>query len=528
MRHRNRLMDSLAGFAAAAVALGVTELLAALAGTPSIVVSVGNVIVDRTPGPVVKWAIGLLGTNDKPFLLTTVTIASLALGFALGPFAGRRPVVGQVAFAVFGFIGVLAGATDPLTGYGASFWIAVPAALLGWVVLRYLLQLATPEAAPSASMPGSTPASMPGRGVADRRKFLAFAGAATGGAAVAAFSGQFLTTRVDVEEQRAAVELPTIEGSPPPQNIGLNVDGLSPYITPNDDFYRIDTALVVPRVDASTWRLRITGLVDEPYELTFADLADMATIEESVTISCVSNEVGGRLVGNAIWLGVPLAKVLERAGVQEGATQIVGRSVDGFTVGFPTEVALDGRSSMIAIGMNGEPLPAEHGFPARLIVPGLYGYVSATKWLQEIELTRLEDFDAYWIPRGWAKEAPIKTQSRIDVPRGSNVTAGMNPIAGIAWAGIRSVDKVEVRITPVDQDRDANQEWITARLSEELTQSSWRQWLVEWDARPGEYYLEVRATDGDGVTQTEQQSEPAPDGATGWHMRRVRVREAGA
>ncbi|MCA9848712.1 MAG: molybdopterin-dependent oxidoreductase, partial [Dehalococcoidia bacterium] len=195
---------------------------------------------------------------------------------------------------------------------------------------------------------------------------------------------------------------------------------------------------------------------------------------------------------------------------------------------FPTEVALDGRSSMIAIGMNGEPLPAEHGFPARLIVPGLYGYVSATKWLQEIELTRLEDFDAYWIPRGWAKEAPIKTQSRIDVPRGSNVTAGMNPIAGIAWAGIRSVDKVEVRITPVDQDRDANQEWITARLSEELTQSSWRQWLVEWDARPGEYYLEVRATDGDGVTQTEQQSEPAPDGATGWHMRRVRVREAGA
>ncbi|MCA9850987.1 MAG: hypothetical protein KC461_10160, partial [Dehalococcoidia bacterium] len=242
MRHRNRLMDSLAGFAAAAVALGVTELLAALAGTPSIVVSVGNVIVDRTPGPVVKWAIGLLGTNDKPFLLTTVTIASLALGFALGPFAGRRPVVGQVAFAVFGFIGVLAGATDPLTGYGASFWIAVPAALLGWVVLRYLLQLATPEAAPSASMPGSTPASMPGRGVADRRKFLAFAGAATGGAAVAAFSGQFLTTRVDVEEQRAAVELPTIEGSPPPQNIGLNVDGLSPYITPNDDFYRIDTA----------------------------------------------------------------------------------------------------------------------------------------------------------------------------------------------------------------------------------------------------------------------------------------------
>ncbi|MGE3960771.1 MAG: molybdopterin-dependent oxidoreductase [Dehalococcoidia bacterium] len=520
MARRSRPMDALAGFTAAAVALGVTELLAALAGTPSIVVAVGNVIVDRTPGPVVKWAIDLLGTNDKPFLLATVTTISLALGILLGPVAGRRPVVGKAAFAFFGLVGVLAGASDPLTGYGAAFWIAVPAALLGWLTLRLLLELATPEALPSPVTPG--------RGVADRRKFLAFAGAATGGAAAAAFSGQLFSTRVDVEEQRAAVELPTIQGAPPPQDVGLPVEGISPYVTPNGDFYRIDTALVVPRVDASTWRLRITGMVDEPYTLTFADLADLATIEESVTIACVSNEVGGSLVGNAIWLGVPLAAILDRARVQAGATQIVGRSVDGFTVGFPTEVALDGRSAMVAIGMNGEPLPAEHGFPARLIVPGLYGYVSATKWLEEIELTRLEDFDAYWIPRGWAKEAPIKTQSRIDVPRGTNVTAGLTPIAGVAWAGIRSVDRVEVRITPVDADRDANDQWIEARLSEELTQSSWRQWLVEWDARPGEYDIEVRATDGAGDTQTAARAEPAPDGATGWHLRRVRVREAGA
>jgi len=520
MPQRNRLMDSLAGLAAAALALGVAELIAALAGTSSLIVAVGDQVVDRTPGPVVKWAIDLLGTNDKPVLLATVTGISLALGFVLGPFAGQRRVVGKVAFAFFGLLGVLAGSADPFTGYGAAFWVAVPAAFAGWLMLKYLLALATPEEPATVSMPGP--------GVANRRKFLAFAGAATGGAALAAVAGRSLSNRVDVEEQRASVALPTIEGSAPPQNIGLSVEGVSPYITPNSDFYRIDTALVVPRVDASTWRLRIHGMVDEPYELTFADLAEMASIEESVTLACVSNEVGGRLVGNAIWLGVPLAEILERAGVQEGATQIVGRSVDGFTVGFPTEVALDGRSSMVAIGMNGEPLPAQHGFPARLVIPGLYGYVSATKWLSDIELTRLEDFDGYWIPRGWAKDAPIKTQSRIDVPRGTTIDPGPNPIAGIAWAGVRSVDRVEVRVTPVDQDRDANQEWMEARLSEELTESSWRQWLVEWDAQPGDYFVEVRATDGEGDTQTSETAPPAPDGATGWHMKRISVREAGA
>ncbi|MCK9495501.1 MAG: molybdopterin-dependent oxidoreductase [Dehalococcoidia bacterium] len=518
---RNRLMDALAGLAAAAVALGVAELLAALAGAASLVVSVSNVVVDRTPGPVVKWGIDLLGTNDKPFLLTTVTAVSLLLGFVLGPAAGRRPVVGQVAFAVFGLAGVLAGASDPLTGYGAAFWIAVPAALVGWLTLRALLDLATPEASASSAV-------MPGRGVAGRRKFLALAGTATGGAVVAAVGGQMFGSRVDVEAERASVALPEIGGSAPPQNVGLMVEGLPPYITPNEDFYRIDTAFVVPRVDASGWRLKVHGMVDTPYTLTFADLAEMATLEECVTLSCVSNEVGGDLVGTAIWIGVPLATILDRAGVQPGATQIVGRSVDGFTVGFPTAVAVDGRASMVAIGMNGTPLPAEHGFPARLVIPGLYGYVSATKWLSEIELTRLEDFDAYWIPRGWSKEAPIKTQSRIDVPRGNNVNAGRIPIAGVAWGGIRDISKVEVRVTPIEDDREANPEWLPARLSDALSDSSWRQWVVEWDARPGTYNVEVRATDGEGVTQTSEEARPDPDGATGWHMRRVTVREAGA
>ena len=243
-----------------------------------------------------------------------------------------------------------------------------------------------------------------------------------------------------------------------------------------------------------------------------------------MTLSCVSNEVGGDLVGNAIWLGVPLLEILERAGVQEGATQIVGRSVDGFTAGFPTEVALDGRPAIVAIGMNGEPLPAVHGFPARLVVPGLYGYVSATKWLGEIELTTLEAFDAYWIPRGWAKEAPVKTQSRIDVPRGGRtIAAGQVAIAGVAWAGIRSVGRVEVRMRASGAEPG---EWREARLGTALSQSSWRQWVYEWDAAPGDYRIEVRATDGAEATQTSERRPPAPDGATGHHAVSVKVRAA--
>jgi DMSO/TMAO reductase YedYZ molybdopterin-dependent catalytic subunit len=252
----------------------------------------------------------------------------------------------------------------------------------------------------------------------------------------------------------------------------------------------------------------------------------MATLEEAVTLSCVSNEVGDDLVGNAIWRGVPLADLLDRAGVQPGATQVIGRSVDDFTTGFPTEVALDGRPAMIAIGMNGEPLPAAHGFPARVIVPGLYGYVSATKWLKEIELNTLEGFDAYWVPRGWAKQAPIKTQSRIDTPRdGRTKAAGRLPIAGVAWGGIRSIERVEVRVTSKD-DGGYDSGWLEAELGEKLSQSTWRQWVVVWDAVPGEYQVQVRATDGNGDTQTEERHKPAPDGATGWHTISLKIEGA--
>lgn len=544
---RSKRYDMVAGLAAVALALGVAELAAGLLGGSSLVIAVGNVVIDNTPGPLVKRIINLLGTNDKPALILGITVTSLALGAVLGPAAGRSRNVAAMAFVVFGAAGALAGIADPLTGAVVAIATAVLAAAVGYLVLDLLLRTA-PGAATAPGDGAPSGAVMPGRGVADRRRFLAFAGGATGAAAVAAVAGRtLLGDSVNVEEQRRTLTLPTVRGGGSlvvREDAGFQQPGLSPLITPNKDFYRIDTALVVPRVDVTTWRLRINGMVDAPYELTFDELAEMASIQESATLVCVSNEVGGRLAGNAIWLGAPLVQILERAGVQDGATQIIGRSVDGFTVGFPTEVALDGRPAMVAIGMNGEPLPAQHGFPARLVVPGLYGYVSATKWLSEIELTTLEDEDGYWIPRGWAKEAPIKTHSRIDVPRNqqkidsSAVAGGPVAVAGVAWGGYRSVERVEVRILPASDAEDLVDsasgedapgsdsvgEWVEARLSAALTRSSWRQWVVEWDATPGEYRIEVRATDGEGDTQTARRQQPAPDGATGYHRVWVTVR----
>lgn len=294
------------------------------------------------------------------------------------------------------------------------------------------------------------------------------------------------------------------------------VPGISPLITSNADFFRIDTALTVPRIDPATHRVRLSGLVDNPFELTYDELLDLAHTEADITLSCVSNEVGGDLVGTARWLGVPLADLLERAGVQPGATQLVGRSVDGWTSGFPVEAALDGRNALVAVGMNGEPLPIQHGFPVRLVIPGLYGYVSNTKWLSEIELTTFEDHDAYWIPRGWARMGPIKTQSRIDVPAdNAAVPAGTVAIAGVAWSDEHGITDVEVAID--------DGPWQPAEVADELAVSTWRQWRLAWDATPGDHVLKVRASDADGQPQTADVATPAPDGATGHHTVRVTI-----
>ncbi len=518
MRTRT-FQDGLSGMLAVAVALGLAELVAGFTGAIAPVIAVGDLAIDHAPGWATHLVIDTLGTRDKPALILAVTLSTLAAGAAMGVIAHSRPRAGQAGFVALAALGAMATVMDtPVSSDRAPVFAALGPIIgtaAGWQTMRLLLRARRLDVPPPTDAQPMTQR-MPGR-----RTFIGFAAAAAGVSATSLVAGRrFAGEAVDVEAQRESLTFKTSVRTTP---IGaLDLGGLSPLITPNDDFYRIDTTLIAPRVDLKTWRLRITGMVERPLTISFDDLFAMPSNEEVITLSCVSNEVGGDLVGNARWLGVSLAELLKQAGVKSGATQIVGRSIDGFTAGFPTEVAFDGRPAMVAYGMNGEALPRPHGFPARLVVPGLYGYVSATKWLAEIELTTWEAFDAYWIPRGWAKRAPIKTQSRIDVPRnGRTVKPGRVPIAGVAWAGNRGVGTVEVRVR---HDGEAEATWQAARLSESLSTNAWRQWVVEWEAEPGDYIIEVRATDGRGDVQTSKAQRPDPDGATGWHRVDVRVR----
>ena len=343
-------------------------------------------------------------------------------------------------------------------------------------------------------------------------RFLVLSGGFAAAALVSGNLGRLLLDRVSVAAARAKVLLPGPRkaAAPPPAGATIAVDGISPLVTSNSDFYRIDTALNVPQVDPDHWALRVHGRVDHPFEITFAELLAMPMVEEYVTLSCVSNEVGGPLISTAKWLGVPLRTLLDRAGVQRGADQIVGRSVDYFTAGFPTAAALDGRTALLAVGMNGEPLPVKHGFPARLVIAGLYGYVSATKWITELEATTFAAYDAYWVPRGWSQQAPIKTESRIDVPRGnSTVAAGAVSVAGVAWAPTRGIRTVEVQVD--------GGEWHPAELAVAINNETWRQWLYRWNATSGTHELRVRATDATGNRQDGRDTPPPPNGATGYH-----------
>jgi DMSO/TMAO reductase YedYZ molybdopterin-dependent catalytic subunit len=491
-----RSSASFAGAAAAAVSLGLSELLGGVvAGVPSLVESVGDLVIDTVPPPVKDFAISVFGVYDKPVLVVGIVLVTLALGAVMGSLARRRFWVAILGFAGFAALAALAGARDPESGLQPAAMAASLSALAGVWALSWLLR-------------GSTATTLPGR-----RAFLRSAGSVVALALLAGSAGRLLLERTKaIAAGRGEVLLPeAVEPVPPPSPAAsLTVEGITPIVVPNDDFYRIDTALSIPQVDLDSWRLHITGMVDREVELSYADLVEMPMVERYITICCVSNEVGGDLVGNAKWLGVPLRKVLDLAGVRPEAEQLVGRSVDRFTVGFPVEAAYDGREALLAVGMNGEPLPLLHGFPARLVVSGLYGYVSATKWLGEIHLTSWDGFDAYWIPRGWEKEAPVKTQSRIDVPvRGSVIPAGSRMIAGVAWAPHRGISRVEVQV-----DEGA---WTEAELSQPLSNDAWRQWAVPFVFTPGNHRIRVRAADGTGAVQPEELSRPAPDGATGWH-----------
>jgi DMSO/TMAO reductase YedYZ molybdopterin-dependent catalytic subunit len=353
-----------------------------------------------------------------------------------------------------------------------------------------------------------------------RRTALLAGGAVAAFAGFSAAGGRWLSGRFSAAASRAAVRLPAPAVPRPPLPAGASAPaaGVSPFGTPNRDFYRIDTALTVPQVQTQGYALRVTGMVDRTLELSYDDLLRRDLVEADITLTCVSNEVGGDLCGNARWTGVRLDELLAEAGVRPAADQVVGRSVDGYTCGFPVAAATDGRPALVALAMNGEPLPLEHGFPARLIVPGIYGYASATKWLTEIELTRFADFDHYWARRGYAVLAPIKTQARIDTPRPlARIAPGAAAIGGVAWAQTRGIRRVEVRID--------DGPWQDAVLAEEVATTTWRQWHLPWDASPGRHTLTVRATDGTGVVQPEQRAKPLPDGASGWHQTVVFVQD---
>ncbi len=515
-----RRFAALAGLVAAGVALAVGELVTGLAGSgPTLVTAVGTEFIDRYAASLKDIAVAIFGTNDKAALIVGIVVVSLLLGALLGRAAARRPWVGVLGIAAFGAVGLFAYLGDPQGSTTTGITASTLAVVAGAATLLVLLRLAPRPHGPAPTAAGAADDVV--EPVADgttRRTFVVSAGVVAAGAIGATVLGRRAGSSDVVDSTRRSTVLPraSVLDAPPSATGAPPLEGLSPYVTPTEDFYRIDTALSTPQVDVASWRLDITGMVDRPFSISYDELLDMDAVEDVVTLQCVSNEVGGNLVGNAVWQGVPLKALLERAGVQSGATQIVGRSVDDFTAGFPTQVALDGRTALVVYGMNGEPLRARHGFPARLVVAGLYGYVSATKWLREIELTTWDGFDGYWIPRGWSKEGPIKPQSRIDVPRGGvDLAAGPQPIAGVAWAPTGGISAVEVQID--------DGQWLPATLGTAASGNSWVQWWLDWDATPGQHAIQVRTVTADGVTQTDERRPPAPDGATGWHRKTVRV-----
>ncbi|CAL9278622.1 MULTISPECIES: molybdopterin-dependent oxidoreductase [Streptomyces] len=508
-------LGALAGLLSAYTALAVAELVAGLvrpAAGP--VTVVGGAVIDRTPAAVKDFAIRTFGENDKKVLQLGILAILAVIAIALGVLALARRRTGAAGVLLFGIVGSSAALSRPdSTGLGDAL-PSLAGAVAGAVVLYLLASKAVPAPAPAyADDEGGTHEW-------NRRGFLTAAGVTAVAATSAGALGRFFTARQGqgAVASRDALILPKPASPAPaiPAGVQLKVPGIPSFTTPNRAFYRVDTALSVPKVDAGTWRLRIHGKgVTRPHTYTLDQLLARPLIERDITMTCVSNEVGGPYIGNARWLGVPLADVLEEAGVvppSRGgkADQLVARSVDGMTLGSPVEDVMDGRDAMLAVGMNGEPLPFDHGFPVRMLVPGLYGYVSACKWITDIELTTFDAYDPYWVKRKWARKAPIKTQSRIDTPKPfARPAAGTVTIAGVAWAQRRGISRVQVRID--------DGPWQDADLAAQAGVDTWRQWSYRWPAAPGGHTITVRATDGTGQVQTEQRTRTIPDGASGWH-----------
>jgi DMSO/TMAO reductase YedYZ molybdopterin-dependent catalytic subunit len=547
------------GLITAAVALGVGQLVAGIIGPQgSPVVAVGSAAIDLTPPPLKNFAISTFGSNDKTALVTGILVLLAVFAAAIGVAAFHRFSYGVAGLAVFTGIGLAAALTRP-TSQPADVLPSLAGAAAGLLTLYWLVRAATADATARqargepGALPGGQPAALPDagapeepapeaswvprpaagahrkqpvsadpgpadRGASGRRQFLVAGSVAVAAAGVAGLVGRALAERTSVSQALAAIRLPhPVQSSPAlPAGTDLHIPGLSPFVTPNGSFYRVDTALVLPEVAPSGWQLRIHGMVAHELTLSYHDLLKLPLLEDWITLCCVSNPVAGPYIGNARWLGASLARLLRAAGIRAGAEQLLCTSVDGFTSGTPVQTVMDGRDALLAVAMNGAPLPVAHGFPARLVVPGLYGYVSACKWITDIKVTTFAGESAYWSQRGWSQRAPIKTESRIDVPSGSaTVRAGRTPVAGVAWAQHKGIDAVEVRVDGGD--------WNRARLAAVPGVDTWRQWVWEWDAAPGSHVIQARATDATGYTQTAALASPVPNGATGYPTINVSV-----
>ncbi|MFI7585265.1 molybdopterin-dependent oxidoreductase [Kocuria sp. M1N1S27] len=496
----------LAGVAATALAVGLAELLAWVTGPVGApLTGVGSVIVDAVPAPVKDAAIALFGTADKLVLVLVMVVALGVIGAGIGAAQRAAAPLGTVLLGVLGLLGLLA----VLTRAGSTVADVVPV-LVGTVAGLLFLTVLTRRSGSAAD---------PGAGI-DRRSFVRVSAAVAVLGAAAGVAGRWASSaaaRVPAARDLLRIPPPVVDVSIP-DGVDFGIEGLEPWVTPNDDFYRIDTALTVPRIDVADWRLRIHGMVDREIEISFDELVARPLVEHVITLACVSNPVGGELVGNAVWTGVPIRELLAEAGVRPGADMVLSSSQDGFTAATPLPALLDtGRDSLLAVTMNGEPLPFEHGYPVRMVVSGLYGYVSATKWLVDLEVTRFDLAEGYWTPRGWSVLGPIKTASRIEVPAaGAVVDTGDVILAGYAWAQDTGIAAVQVSVD--------GSPWLEAELAEVTSDDTWRQWLLPMpDLSVGQHVARVRAVDKDGIVQTAVEAAPAPDGASGWHTRTFTV-----
>jgi DMSO/TMAO reductase YedYZ molybdopterin-dependent catalytic subunit len=554
---------AIAGLLAAATALGVGQFVAGLTGANgSPVVAVGQLEIDFTPSWLKNFAISDFGSNDKTVLVGGILVLLALLAAVIGEAATRRLWYGMAGLAVFAIVGLTAAATRPAANV-ASLLPTLAATAAAVAVLYFLIPLAGPAVrrGPStwakapwldawADAPGEVtdagepdlsapdlppalarPASLDRAGEPEeleedseldiaaprRRSFLKVSAATVAIAAGAELSGRLLAERssVTTAQKTLRVPKPSVTESLPP-GVNLDVPGISPFVTSNANFYRVDTAIVLPQVDPSSWQLRIHGMVNREITLSFDELLKRPLIEDYITLCCVSDPVGGPYIGNALWLGASLRSLLREAGIQAGADQLMCTSVDGFTSGTPVQTVMDGRDALLAVAMNGTALPVAHGFPARMVVPGLYGYVSATKWVTDINVTTFAGNYAYWAQRGWSQQAPIKTECRIDVPSGANqLRTGRTAVAGVAWAQHKGIDAVHVRVD--------NGPWNQATLAAVPGIDTWRQWVWEWDAPRGNHLIEARATDATGYTQTIAQAQPEPNGASGYPQALVTV-----